>query len=63
MKLPKKFNKMTKDEQETYLVERLLILIGEEDRIRKMLAQVRGGQKLEVVLDERPDELGMKETA
>lgn len=63
MKLPKKFNKMTKDEQELLLVEKLLQLIGQEDKIRRMLAQIRGGYKLEVVLDERPDEIGMKDPA
>lgn len=63
MKLPKKFNKMTKDEQETILVQKLLQLIGQEDKIRRMLAQIRGGHKLELVLDERPDELTMKESA
>ena len=62
MKIPKKFNRMNRDEQESWLVERLMMVLKEEDGLRRMLAAVRGGQKLEVTLEERPDELIMKDS-
>lgn len=61
MKIPKKFNRMSRDEQESWLVQRLLQVIKEEDGLRRMLAAVRGGERLEVHLEERPDELIMKD--
>lgn len=53
---------MNRDEQESWLVERLLQVIAEEDGLRRMLAAVRGGQRLEITLEERPDELIMKDS-
>ena len=52
---------MSRDEQESWLVQRLLQVIKEEDGLRRMLAAVRGGERLEVHLEERPDELIMKD--
>lgn len=62
MKIPKKFNRMSRDEQESWLVQRLLQVIKEEDGLRRMLAAVRGGERLEIHLEERPDELIMKDS-
>ena len=50
----KKFYKMTLDEQENYLIERLQELNRYVDETKKMLATVRGGFKYEP-LEERPD--------
>lgn len=61
--IPKKFNKMSKEEQESWLVERLMEMQKVERKLRRMLATVRGGQKIQVKLDERPDEMVLKETA
>lgn len=62
MKIPKKFNRMSRDEQESWLVQRLLQVLKEEDGLRRMLAAVRGGERLEIHLEERPDELIMKDS-
>lgn len=55
MKLPKKLNKMTLDEQESYLVQMLFKIDEEREVVRKNLARVRGGLKVEIIQDERPD--------
>jgi hypothetical protein len=52
--IPKKFYKMTLDEQEIYLTQRLQELHQNVDQTMKMLATVRGGFKHEP-LEERPD--------
>lgn len=54
---------MSKEEQESWLVERLMEMQKVERKLRRMLATVRGGQKIQVKLDERPDEMVLKETA
>ncbi len=61
--IPKKLNKMSKDEQESWLVEKLQEIRVVENRLRRMLASVRGGQKLQIKLEERPDEINLKESA
>ena len=63
MTIPKKFNKMSKDEQERWLVSKLIEVHEQEAHLRRMLATVRGGRKVELILEERPDEIIMKETA
>lgn len=50
----RKFYKMTLDEQEAYLSQRLQELNQLVDHTKKMLATVRGGFKYEP-LEERPD--------
>lgn len=55
IKLPKNFNKMNLNEQEQILVKRLLQVTEVESDIRKLLAKVRGGQKVELIVDERFD--------
>jgi hypothetical protein len=60
MKLPAKFNKMSLIEQENWLVKKLNELYNEEVEVKKMLGKVRGGQRINIVIDERPDLLEMK---
>jgi hypothetical protein len=52
--IPKKFYKMTLDEQETFLTQLLQKMNQDYDRVFRMLATVRGGFKHEP-LEERPD--------
>lgn len=61
MKLPAKFNKMSLTEQENWLVKKLTELYNEEAEIKKLLGKVRGGQKINIVIDERPDLLDLKD--
>ena len=61
MRLPAKFNKMSLTEQENWLVKKLTELYNQEAEIKKMLGKVRGGQKINIVIDERPDLLEMKD--
>jgi hypothetical protein len=60
MKMPKGFNKWTLSEQESWLVKRLQEYYAIESEISRMLASVRGGQRLQVSEIERPDELMLK---
>ncbi len=60
MRLPAKFNKMSLIEQENWLVKKLNELYNEEVEVKKMLGKVRGGQRINIVIDERPDLLEMK---
>jgi hypothetical protein len=61
MRLPAKFNKMSLTEQENWLVKKLTELYNEEVEVKKMLGKVRGGQKINIVIDERPDLLDLKD--
>jgi len=56
MKLPKNWNKMKLSEQESYLVKKLSELYEIENYIRKNLASIRGGQRIHITEDIRPDE-------
>lgn len=60
MKMPKNWNKLCLSEQECWLVNKYQEMISEVDEVKKMLAKVRGGQKVKVIEMERPDELLMK---
>jgi hypothetical protein len=61
MKLSKKFNKMSLQEQEAYLVKELQEMYIQEDAIKKMLGKVRGGQKVNIQTEpDRPDEILLK---
>jgi hypothetical protein len=53
--LPKKFNKMSIEEQEIYLTNKLSDLYKTEKYLRKALASVRNKVKVEVSEEERPD--------
>lgn len=61
--IPKKINKMSMDEQESWIVEKLMEMQKVERRLRRLLATIRGGQKVEIKLSERPDEIDLKESA
>lgn len=61
MKYPKTWNKMSLIEQENWLVKKLTELHNQETEIKKMLGKVRGGQKINIVIDERPDLLDLKD--
>lgn len=58
--MPKGFSKWTSQEQESWLVSRLQEYYAVESEISKMLAKIRGGQKLIIKEIERPDELLLK---
>lgn len=53
--LPKKFNKMSIEEQEAFLTKKLSELYQTEKYLRKALASVRNKVKVEVSEEERPD--------
>lgn len=61
MKMPKNWNKMTAQEQETWLVKQYQMYCAIETEITRMLARVRGGQRIVVNEIDRPDELMLKE--
>jgi hypothetical protein len=58
--IPKKVNKMTLEQQEAFLLERLMDLQNKEQVYRRALAQVRGKTKIEVSEGERMDLLELK---
>jgi hypothetical protein len=60
MKITKAFLKMTKTEQEEYLVIKLNEAYNQVDDIKKLLSRVRGGMKIEIEID-RPDLALLKE--
>ena len=61
MKMPKNWNKMTPAEQETWLVNQYQMYCQIENQISRMLAKVRGGQRIIMNEIERPDELILKQ--
>lgn len=54
---------MSKEEQESWLVERLMEMQKLEKKLRRLLATVRGGNKVQIRMEERPDEMVLKEQA
>jgi len=60
MKTPKGFNKMTIQEQESWLVNEFTKVCELQDEISRMLAKIRGGTKMIVKEIERPDEALLK---
>jgi len=60
MKMPKGFNKMTLLEQETCLVKEMQRFYLIEMEYRKLLAKIRGGQRIVMNEIDRPDELLLK---
>ena len=58
--MPKNWNKWTLNEQELWLVGKLQEYYVIENQITKMLAKIRGGQKIEVREIDRPDEATLK---
>ena len=58
--MPKGFNKMTIQEQESWLVKEYIKVCELQTDISRMLAKIRGGTKMVVKEIERPDELLLK---
>lgn len=63
MRMPKNWNKMTAAQQEILLVSKYQELVSEVDEIRKLLAIVRGGQRVNIPEIDRPDEAILKDPA
>jgi hypothetical protein len=61
MRYPKNWNKMSLAEQEMWLVKKLTELYNMENNIKQALAKVRGGQKINIIMEERFDLLEMKD--
>jgi predicted phage-related endonuclease len=60
MKMPKNWNKLNISEQESWLVKKYQEMISEVESVSKMLAKIRGGNKIVVKEIERPDEALLK---
>jgi len=60
MKMPKGFSKWSLSEQESWLVKKYQEMLTEVDAVTKMLAKIRGGQRIKVTEIERPDEAILK---
>jgi hypothetical protein len=60
MKMPKGFNKWSAQEQEIWLVNKLQDYYAIQSQITRMLASIRGGQRLQISEVERPDEALLK---
>lgn len=60
MKMPKGFSKWSLSEQESWLVKKYQEMLTEVDSVTKMLAKIRGGQRIQVKEIERPDEAILK---
>jgi hypothetical protein len=61
MKIPKTFDKMNLDQQEAWLVNKLMKMQLDVEALRRLLAKVRGGNKIDIQMDDRPDEIALKE--
>lgn len=60
MRMPTKWNKLSLSEQESWLVKKYQEMLTEVDSVTKMLAKIRGGQRIQVKEIERPDEAILK---
>jgi hypothetical protein len=60
MKIPKNWNKLKIEEQEQWLVKKYQEMINEVESVSKMLAKIRGGNRIVVKEIERPDEALLK---
>jgi len=60
MRMPSKWNKMKIEEQEQWLVKKYQEMINEVESVSKMLAKIRGGNRIVVKEIERPDEALLK---
>jgi len=58
--MPKGFSKWSMQEQEIWLVNKLQYYYGVQSQISRMLASIRGGQRLQISEVERPDEALLK---
>jgi hypothetical protein len=60
MKMPKNWNRLNISEQENWLVKKYQEMISEVESVSKMLAKIRGGNRIVVKEIERPDEALLK---
>jgi hypothetical protein len=60
MKMPKNWNRLNITEQESWLVKKYQEMISEVESVSKMLAKIRGGNRIVVKEIERPDEALLK---
>ena len=60
MKMPKNWNRLNISEQESWLVKKYQEMVSEVESVSKMLAKLRGGQRIVVKEIERPDEALLK---
>ena len=58
--MPKNWNKLKLDEQEQWLVKKYQEMMNDVDSVSRMLAKIRGGQRIVVKEIERPDEALLK---
>ena len=58
--MPKNWNKWTLSEQELWLVGKLQEYYAVESQITKMLAKIRGGERIQVKEIDRSDEALLK---
>jgi hypothetical protein len=61
MRYPKGFNKWTLSQQEEFFTKKLQELYEVEQEMRKTLAKIRGGNRMEYKEIERPDEILLKD--
>jgi len=61
MRMPKNWNRLSLSEQESWLVKKYQEMLNEVDSVTRMLAKIRGGQRIKIA-DEisRPDEAILK---
>ena len=60
MRMPKNWNKLTLNEQESWLVKKYQEMLSEVDSVTRMLAKIRGGQRIKLAEVDRPDEAILK---
>ena len=60
MKMPKGFDKWSAAEQESWLVKKYQQMINEIEEVTRLLAKIRGGQRLVIKEVDRPDEVLLK---
>lgn len=58
--MPKGFNKWSLSQQEEFFAKKLQELYDIEQDIRRTLAKIRGGNRVEFKEIERPDEIALK---
>ena len=58
--MPKNWNKLNLSEQEVWLVKKYQEMVNEVESVSKMLAKIRGGNRIVVKEIERPDEALLK---
>ena len=60
MRMPKNWNKLKLDEQESWLVKKYQEIMVDVESVSRMLAKIRGGSRIVVKEIERPDEALLK---